>query len=114
MDTACFTKALPATATEDAETIEPTVKAGIARFSNLTVGGSFYWLAVPKKPLVVEALDNPGNATITIKNLITETERAAPAETPFKVASNEVILADQGTPGDCTLGVLIREDIPER
>lgn len=102
----------PTTATTDAEATDPTVSAGIASYENLVTGGLFTSLYHYKQPMVVEALDNPNSATVTIENVPMGTNRAAPAA-PFKMAAGEVLKAVSMTAG-ARFGALVRKDIPTR
>ncbi len=86
-------------ATAEAAT-EPTVKSGVATFSNLTKGGLFTLVANAKRPLIVEAVDNPGSATVTLIDRNNPTiERDLPTAVPFHMAANEVFKATGGSDG---------------
>jgi hypothetical protein len=98
----------PRSATVNEAGIDPTVKAGVATFSALTKGGLFTLVANYKKPLVVEAVDNVGNATVTLVDRVTPTiSRAMPSTVPFSISPNEVIKATGGAAGG-SIGFLYR------
>lgn len=99
----------PRTAAKTASELDPVVSAGKAEFSNLTEGGLFTLQANAKKTLVIDAIDNPGNATIAILNRDGTHQRTAPTSTPFKVMSSEVIKASGGSAGGY-IGVLYKID----
>lgn len=90
----------PRTATTNEADTDPTVKSGIAKFSALTKGGLFTLVANAKRPLIVEAIDNPGSATVKLVDRNNQSsERAMPTTVPFHVASNEIIKASGGIAG---------------
>jgi len=100
----------PRTATTVEAATFPTVKGGRADYSALTKGGLFTLVANARKPLVVEAIDNPSTATITLIDRNTQSlSRTAPATTPFVVSANEVIKVSGGSAGSY-VGVLYRID----
>lgn len=95
-------------ATNEANT-DPQVVGGKAEFSGLNKGGLFTLQANAKRPLVVEAIDNPGSATIKLLDRSAHAhERVAPS-VPFKVSSMEVIKVTGGTAGGY-IGILYRID----
>lgn len=102
----------PTTATTDAEATDPEVTAGVATYKDLVTGGLFTSLYFYKKPMVIEAMDNPNTATVTLENIALGTSRAAPTP-PFKVAAGEVVKAVSMTTG-ARFGILVREDTPAR
>jgi len=90
----------PRTATTTEAMTDPVVKAGVATYSALTKGGLFTLVANAKRPLIVEAVDNPGSATVKLVDRRTPSiERTIPASVPFHMAANEVIKVTGGTPG---------------
>jgi hypothetical protein len=99
----------PRTATTTEANTDPTVSAGVANFSNLTKGGLFTLVANAKRPLVVEAIDNPGTATLTLVDRTTQTRSRAVPSVPFKVSPNEVFKAVGGAAGSY-VGFLYRID----
>ena len=110
----CFDAQPAESATQGPDEIEPTVSAGAVIFSDLTHGGLFDFIAREKKPIIVEDLVNPGGGTVSLVDPVANTTRVAPATTPFVVAPGEIISVTSGTPGSCSIGFLIREDIPAR
>ena len=98
----------PRTATTAEAATDPTVKAGVATFSALTKGGLFTLVANYKRPLIVEAVDNVGNATVTLVDRVTPTiSRAMPSTVPFSISPNEVIKVTGGATGG-SIGFLYR------
>lgn len=102
----------PETATKTTDKLDPTVTAGVARYEGLTKGGLFTLPYHYKKPMVVEAIDNPNTATITIVNPALGTSRAAPA-VPFTVAAGEALKAVTMATG-AVVGIYVREDVSTR
>jgi hypothetical protein len=114
MDTGvAMTGVAPQTATTDEKNTDPEVSGGVAIFADLTAGGLFTHLQERKSPLVVEAVNNPQNATITIVDPVAGTSRAAPTSVPFFTGANEILKAATATTG-ATVGFLIRAFIPGR
>lgn len=100
----------PRTASVDEATIDPVVKAGKAEYLLLTKGGLFTIQSNAKKPLVIEAVDNPGSATLTlIQRDDPLKSRTFPTTFPCKISAREVIKATGGTSGGY-IGVLYRVD----
>lgn len=100
----------PRTATTNESGTFPAVKAGVANYSLLTKGGLFTLVANAKRPLVVEAVDNPGSAVVKLVDRTDPSkERTMPTTVPFKVAANEVIKASGGSAGGY-VGFLYRID----
>lgn len=98
----------PRTAATTEAATDPTVKAGVATFSALTKGGLFTLVANYKRPLIVEAVDNVGNATVTLVDRVTPSiSRAMPSTVPFSISPNEVIKATGGASGG-SIGFLYR------
>jgi hypothetical protein len=100
----------PSTATTTPSETVPTVKAGRADYNDLTHGGLFVHPWVYNKAVVVEAIDNPGSATLLVTNPAAGTNRAAPASVPFTIAPGECLKAVGGT----KVGFMMREDLPWR
>lgn len=109
----CFTKERPEQAAVAADDLDPTVSPGRIEFNTLSKGGLFTHLAAEGRPLVVEEIDNPGNADISVINVKTSAERTVTAA-PFKVAAGECVAVNNGAAGSCTIGLLVRHDIPAR
>jgi hypothetical protein len=99
----------PRTATTDEAATDPAVIGGKAEYKNLTKGGLFTIQAHAKKTLVVDAVTNPGNATITLVDLSDHAHSRAIPTTPFKVSAGEVIKATGGAAGGY-VGILYRID----
>jgi hypothetical protein len=98
----------PRTAAANEANTFPAVKAGLANFASLTKGGLFTLVANSKRPLVVEAVDNPGSATVKlIDRNAPAVERAMPSSVPFCIGPNEVIKATGGGAGG-SIGFLYR------
>lgn len=98
----------PRTATTNEANTDPSVKAGVATFGSLTKGGLFTLVANYKKPLVVEAVSNAGNAAVTLVDRSTPSiSRAMPTTLPFYIGPNEVIKATGGAAGGA-IGFLYR------
>lgn len=106
---AALTGVAPETTITDATHTDPTISAGMGAFTDLTKGGYFDHF---HHPIIVEAVDNPQAATITVVNNILNTNRAAPAA-PFMVGACEVLKAVTATTG-AQVGFLVREAIPAR
>jgi len=98
----------PRTTTVAEADLDPQVTAGKAEFLNLQKGGLFTLQANAKRPLVIDALDNPGSATVTIVPTTGTGSRAAPA-VPFKIGAGEMLKAVGGSTGGF-IGVLYRID----
>jgi len=100
----------PRTASTNEAATMPTVKGGRADYTALTKGGLFTLVANARKALVVEAIDNPGTAVITLVDRNSpSSSRTAPATVPFVVSSSEVIKATGGAAGSY-VGILYRID----
>lgn len=100
----------PKKQTISAEETDPSVSAGLARYTNLTEGGLFVLQAQAKKALLVLAIDNPAGATVKILNGADPSKfRTAPATFPFRVGPGEVIQATGGSTGG-KIGVLYEID----
>jgi hypothetical protein len=100
----------PRTATTVEAATFPAVKGGRADYLALTKGGLFTLVANARKPLVIEAIDNPSTATITLIDRNTQSlSRTVPAATPFVVSANEVIKVSGGSAGSY-VGILYRID----
>lgn len=99
----------PRTALTDEATTDPSVIGGKAEYKELTKGGLFTIQAKAKRTLMVDAVDNPGSATIKLVDMDSHAhERVAPAA-PFKVSAGEVIKVTGGTAGGY-VGILYRID----
>ena len=101
--------AAPKTATKTPDQVDPTVKASMAEYKDLTEGGLFTIQAKARRPLVVDAVDNPAGATLTIVGVAHSHTRAAPSTVPFKVTSGECLKAVGGSAGSY-VGILYRID----
>jgi hypothetical protein len=99
----------PRSAAKTEAEIDPTVKAGRARWTDLTKGGLFTMLAHAKQPIIVEAIDNAGSATLTIVDSQGNQLRTVPNTLPFKVAPGECLKASGGASGG-KVGFLVRID----
>lgn len=99
----------PRTAATNEQNTDPSVMGGKAEYKDLTKGGLFTMQAHAKRTLMVDAIDNPGSAVITLVDRSDHAhQRTAPAA-PFKVSANEVIKATGGSAGGY-VGVLYRID----
>lgn len=100
----------PMTLTTDVASTDPTLKAGIAVWTNLTHGGLFTHLAHHKQPMVIEAVLNPGGATLTLVHSDDASVfRAMPNTFPIKVSAHECVKATGGAAGS-KIGILVRLD----
>lgn len=90
-----------------------TVKAGYASYDGLTQGGLFTLPGNYRKPTLVESLDNPAGATITILQTTSNHERPIPSTYPFKLAPGEFIKTTGGTAGSY-VGILVKEAVAPR
>jgi hypothetical protein len=96
----------PKVADKTAEETDPSVSAGLAKYSNLIEGGLFSIQAQAKKALRVLAIDNQAGATVKILNGAEPSKfRTAPTVFPFSVGPGEVIQATGGSTGG-KIGVL--------
>jgi len=99
----------PRTLSTDEAHTDPSVVAGKAEFNRLNKGGLFTLQANAKRTLIVDAVDNPGSATIKLVDRSADAhERVAPS-VPFKISSMEVIKVTGGTAGGY-IGILYRID----
>jgi len=91
--------------------IDPTVTGGEVVFNNLTAGGLFSMLANVGREIVVEAISNPGSATLSTVDASGDTLRAsiAEADCPIHLAPYETLKAVGGAPG-AYVGFLVRID----
>jgi hypothetical protein len=105
----------PRTAGATADEYDPVVSEGEANWGVtgdlLTEGGLFDLVGKQRRPLVIEAMHNPGAATIEATNLDgSVTVRTLTAlTTPFKLGANETIKVSAGANGS-TVGFLVRID----
>lgn len=75
---------------------EPTVSAGLARYSGLTAGGLF---AFDKKSIIVEEL----SGTFAIVDSSGSTIRSTPTSFPFKLYPGEWLKASSGSSVACVV-----------
>lgn len=100
----------PETATTDAAHTDPYVVGGKAEYQDLTKGGLFTIQSNAKRILMIDAIDNPGSATITLVDRSNHAHsRAVPTTLPFKVSANEVIKVVGGVASGY-IGILYRVD----
>lgn len=99
----------PRTAATNEAATDPSVIGGKAEFKDLTKGGLFTIQANAKRSLVVEAVSNPGNATITLVDRSDHAHSRTIPTAPFKVSAGEVIKAVGGGAGGY-VGILYRID----
>lgn len=100
----------PSTATTIPSETVPVVTSGRADYNSLTHGGLFVHPWIYKKSVIVEAIDNPGSATLLVVNPEAGTSRAAPGTVPFSIAPGECLKAVGGS----KVGFMVREDLPWR
>ena len=99
----------PRSATKTEAEIDPTVGGGKARWADLTKGGLFTLLAHYKRAMVVEAVDNPGSATLAIVDSTGANPRTPPAA-PFRVGPGECLKVTGGGAAG-KIGFLVRLDV---
>lgn len=109
-----FTGDAPATDTVVAADLDPTISAGRAEYTELAEGGLFDILAKAGKSYVIEAVDNIGNAALTIEHPASGESRDFPTDT-----NGDIVFPVHCGPGECpkglngtaatTLGFLVRE-----
>lgn len=96
----------PKKETVSVEETDPSVSAGLARYTALVEGGLFSLQAQAKKALSILAIDNPAGAAVKILNGADPSKfRTAPTTFPFRVGPGEVIQASGGSTGS-KIGVL--------
>jgi len=104
----------PRTATTTEADTDPTVTGGRAEYKTLTKGGLFTLQAQMLAPLIVLALDNTANATLTLVMSGDPTlSRAVPTSLPFKIAAGEALKATGGSSGSY-VGILYEIDSLQR
>ena len=111
--TLTFTQVAPRTASTVASELDPTISAGRAEYTALTEGGLFDILSKAGKGYVISAVDNVGNAALTIKHVPTGTSRPWPTELPVYCGPGECPVANNGVAAT-PLGFLVQEIAPER
>jgi hypothetical protein len=109
MATAALTGERARSTTETETQIDPVIKAGRAEWVNLTKGGLYSFVGNYRRPLICEAIDNPGSATLTLIKADLSLSRNMPTSFPFVIAPGEYIKATGGSaPG--VIGFLLRID----
>ena len=99
--------AAPKTATLQPKDVDPTVKAGMAQWDDLTEGGLFTLLAHEGQPIEVIDKMLPSGATAVIVGLDGTKLRDLPATYPFRLGACEVLKISGGAAGS-TGGFLIK------
>lgn len=88
---------------------DPSCRGGRADYSGLADGGLFTSISNRKTPIIIEAIDNPGNATLTLVDAAGNAIRNFPTSFPCKISSFETMKAvGGGTAGK--VGFLLRFD----
>jgi hypothetical protein len=99
----------PTTAALTADQCDPVVTGGSAVWSALTHGGLLTQLGNRKQPMIIDAIDNPGSATLTLVHRDGTLSRNMPTSFPIKTSAGETIKASGGASGG-KIGVLVRFD----
>jgi hypothetical protein len=100
----------PERAGEAASECDPTaVAAGVAAWDSLTKGGLFTQLGNYKTSMIVEAVDNPGSATLTLVDRAGGLIRNFPTTFPARITAGETIKAVGGSAGG-KVGFMVRYD----
>ena len=89
--------------------IDPVITPGRAAWTALTEGGLFSFVGNYRRPLICEAIDNAGTATLTLVKSDLSLSRNMPTSFPFTIAPGEYIRATGGAAGG-KVGFLLRID----
>lgn len=97
------------TASLTKDQIDPVITPGRAAWTALTEGGLFSFVGNYRRPLICEAIDNAGTATLTLVKSDGNLSRNMPTTFPFTIAPGEYIKATGGAAGS-KVGFLLRID----
>lgn len=96
-------------ATQTKDEIDPVIGPGRAAWTALTEGGLFSFVGNYRRPLICEAIDNAGTATLTLVKADGNPSRNFPSTFPCTIAPGEYIKATGGAAGG-KVGFLLRID----
>lgn len=97
----------PKTASVGVADLDPTIASGSARYTSLDAGGLFTILAHEKRGMVVESVDNPGTATLSIIQTANPSLSRSLPTAPFLVGPGECLKATGGSAAS-KIGFLVR------